>query len=68
MSTTFARRPTTQTPHLSQPSGTSHPGIAPFAGRTISGRFVVARPCKVTYLAADSAPGIGLEIDPSQTA
>jgi hypothetical protein len=36
-------------------------------GRAISGRFVVARPGKVTYLASDSAPGIVTEIDPSHT-
>src|SRR5512140_557246 len=50
MSATFARRPTTQTPHLPQPTCTAHQSVGASKGRAISGRFVVARPSKVPTL------------------
>jgi len=66
MANPFANRATKQTPHLPQP------GDAASNDRAASGTgdFGPLRRCSSlqgTYLAADSAPGIDLEIDPSQT-
>src|SRR5258705_12726049 len=50
----FASRVTTQTPHLPQPRRQRTNFEQHLGGRAISGRFVVARPCKVADLASDS--------------
>jgi multidrug efflux system outer membrane protein len=67
MSTTFAKRPTKQTPHLPQP-GSLRRGATTSWGRAISGRFVVAPPSKVTYLASESRLESPPKIGASQAA